>query len=99
MSSPTEGFAGAGLWAKFDDACKRAEDEFEQAVKEAARERDRVINAPGQWQAGARVKAAAEARYSRKEQAAQDARDKKCKQAEEALLKGLGDREGDRGYR
>jgi hypothetical protein len=67
MRSDTE----RGLWSDFDTVCKNAEDAFEAAVREAAWEREQVINVPANWQVRERVAAAAEARYGRKEQAAQ----------------------------
>jgi hypothetical protein len=91
MRSDTE----RGLWSDFDTVCKNAEDAFEAAVREAALERDQVINVPANWQARDRVTAAAEARYGRKEQAAQATRDEKCKRAEGALSNGLDAREAD----
>jgi hypothetical protein len=83
------------LWSDFDTVCKNAEDAFEAAVREAAWERDQVINVPANWQVRERVAAAAEARYGRKEQAAQATRDEKCKRAEGALSNGLDAREAD----
>jgi hypothetical protein len=91
MRSDTE----RGLWSDFDTVCKNAEDAFEAAVREAAWERDQVINVPANWQARERVTAAAEARYGRKEQAAQATRDEKCKRAEGALSNGLDAREAE----
>ena len=91
MRSDTE----RGLWSDFDTVCKNAEDAFEAAVREAAWERDQVINVPTNWQARERVTAAAEARYGRKEQAAQATRDEKCKRAEGALSNGLDAREAE----
>jgi hypothetical protein len=93
MDKPNDGFPGATLWWKFDDACKDAEAEFGQAVKEAATERDQILKAPCQWAAPASVKAAAEARYNRKRQAAQAKRDERYRRAEEELFKGLDERE------
>jgi hypothetical protein len=72
-----------------------AEAEYKQAVKQAESERDQVINVPADWQARERVTAAAEARYGRKEQAAQATRDEKCKRAEGALSNGLDAREAE----
>ena len=93
MNTPSKGFPGAALWLKFEDTCKEAEVEFGRAMKEAATERDRVLKAPCQWGAPAAVEAAVEARYSRKKQAAQARRDEKCKEAQDALFKGLDERE------
>jgi hypothetical protein len=84
------------LWSQFDTVCQSAEAEYEQAVVRAARERDQVIELPAaDWQARDRVTAAAEARYVRKEQAAQTTRDEKCKRAEGALSNGLDAREAE----
>jgi hypothetical protein len=83
------------LWSDFDNVCKDAQVQFEEAVKIAAWERDQVVNVPANWQARERVTAAAEARYGRKEQAAQATRDEKCKRAEGALSNGLDAREAD----
>jgi hypothetical protein len=82
LMNASQEIPGATLWSAFDDICRKAEAEFEQTLKEAAQERDRVINPASPWDAYSHVKAAAEARYSRKEQAAQTARDEKCKRAE-----------------
>ena len=84
------------LWSDFDAICQRAEAEYKQAVARAEGERDQVINLPADnWQARDRVTAAAEARYGRKEQAAQTTRDEKCKRAEGALSNGLDAREAE----
>jgi hypothetical protein len=91
MRSDTE----RGLWSDFDTICMNAEAEYKQAVKQAQSERDQVINVPADWQARERVAAAAEARYGRKEQAAQATRDEKCKRAEGALSNGLDAREAE----
>jgi hypothetical protein len=91
MRSDTE----RGLWSDFDTVCMNAEAEYKQAVKQAQSERDQVINVPADWQARERVAAAAEARYGRKEQAAQATRDEKCKRAEGALSNGLDAREAE----
>ena len=91
MRSDTE----RGLWSDFDTVCKNAEDAFEAAVREAAWERDQVINVPANWQVRERVAAAAEARYGRKERAAEATRDEKCKRAEGALSNGLDAREAE----
>jgi hypothetical protein len=91
MRSDTE----SGLWSDFDTVCMNAEAEYKQAVKQAESERDQVINVPADWQARERVTAAAEARYGRKEQAAQATRDEKCKRAEGALSNGLDAREAE----
>jgi hypothetical protein len=84
------------LWSDFDTVCQSAEAEYKQAVARAGWERDQVINLPAaDWQARDRVTAAAEARYGRKEQAAQTTRDEKCKRAEGALSNGLDAREAE----
>jgi hypothetical protein len=62
LHEASEGSPGATLWSAFDDICRKAEAEFEQALKEAAQERDRVINSTSPWEAYSHVKAAAEAR-------------------------------------
>ncbi len=84
------------LWSEFDTVCQSAETEYKQAVARAEGERNQVINLPAaNWQVRDRVTAAAEARYGRKEQAAQTTRDEKCKRAEGALSNGLDAREAE----
>jgi hypothetical protein len=84
------------LWSEFDAVCQSAEAEYKEAVKRAEWERDQVISLPAaNWQARDRVTAAAAARYGRKEQAAQTARDEKCKRAEGGLSNGLDAREAE----
>jgi len=84
------------LWSDFDTVCQSAEAEYKQAVARAEGERNQVINLPAaNWQVRDRVTAAAEARYGRKEQAAQTTRDEKCKRAEGALSNGLDAREAE----
>ena len=58
MDKLNEEFHTAILWFQFGDACK-----------EAATERDLVVEAPCEWGAPACVNAAAEARSSHKKQA------------------------------
>jgi hypothetical protein len=83
------------LWADFDDACKKAEDEFEQAKREAKKERDWIINPHFGWKAFAHVTEAADRRYSHKEETARAAREQKCKAAEETLAKRLDEAEAE----
>ena len=77
------------LWAGFVKACDDAEGECKRVQEEAARDRDRILQA---WQDKSRhVHRAAQARYTRAEEAARVARDEKLKKAEEVLMKGLDD--------
>jgi hypothetical protein len=75
-------------WSNFDRACKAAEVAYHATLNAATERRDQVMLLTT-WEAPRRVKAAAEARYARKVQAAQATRDEKCRAAEEALTAAL----------
>jgi len=74
---------------KFDEACKRAEEDRDRAIKAAEAERNRVLNALYRWRAPGRVRAAAETRCQAKVRRARDACDKACEDAEAELTQAL----------
>ncbi len=95
--SASEAFPGALDWERFDDACKRAEEDRDRAIKAAEAERNRVLNALYRWRAPGRVRAAAETRYQAKVKRARDICDKACEAAEAELTTALDHREGKTG--
>jgi hypothetical protein len=94
VDAVTETFPGVTLWEKFDDDCEKAEAARDLAVKEAERERDRVVKAPC-WKVHSRerIDGAAKARCERKVKAAEEECKAACERAEEELMKALNQRE------
>jgi hypothetical protein len=86
-----EAFPGVQLWETFDEACAEAEAVRERVLEEAAKERDRIVNALCSWNVHApnRIKAAAYARWEVKTKAAKQKCDAACNSAEEELMKAL----------
>jgi len=94
MYEPKPRFPNAEPWWHFDEECKEAEAELEQALAEAGADRDRVLSAEGKWSARDCVAEAANARYEAKQQSAQRARDEKVQLAQQELFKRLDEQEG-----
>ena len=88
-------FPGAEPWWDFDEECREANAELEQALDKPGADRDRVLSGEGEWSARDCIEAAANARYEAKKQSAQKARDEKVKRAQQELLKRLDEQEAE----
>ena len=84
-------FPGAQLWEAFDEACARAEAVREDAIAQAAKERDRVVDSLRAWKVHSpnRIKTAAYARWEAKSKAAQEECAVACSSAEKELMMAL----------
>jgi hypothetical protein len=94
----SEAYPGASLWTNFNASCRQAQTVRDRAMKEAARERDQVINSLPGWSdpVSDRIEPAVNARYETKASAAQAKYDKDCQHAEKELMKELGQLEARR---